>query len=333
MASEWRCLHFKEMIIANTTQLFIMKPLYIRKIDFFKNLKYFLFIGLTLSSVGCKKPLYSAADGLFICDNDVYIAGSISQGTSMTDCPTLWKNGIPQSIGETGNFNNATSVFVDGNDIYAVINENDIGYLWKNGDKIDIYADEVNSVFVYEGNVYIAGTMNDKPTLWINGHPKYLATSSGSAKKICVYNGDVYATGYIGSILGNSSAVLWKNGNLHKLADSGEAYDIIFDDNGNIYIAGVMNNYATLWIDGDPVILENRKSTAYSVAIFKDDVYVGGLGFDSTGRSCSRLWKNGAIIHEHMDMGYQIKALASTSDTLYIAGTGKDIIPIWKITE
>lgn len=309
-----------------------MTTLHIRKNDFFKSLKYFLFIGLTLSSVSCKKTLYSAADGLFICEDDVYIAGSICEGTSMTDCPTLWKNGIPQSIGEIGNFNNASSVFVDGDDIYAAINENDIGYLWKNGDKIDIHADDVNSLFVYEGKVYVAGKMNDKPTLWIDGHPKYLATTSGSAEKIYVYNGDVYVTGYFGSILGNSSAFLWKNGNLYELADSGEAYDIIFN-NGKMYIAGVMNNYATLWIDGDPVILENEKSTAYSVAIFKDDVYVGGLGFDSTGRSCSRLWKNGAITHGHIDMGYQIKALASTSDTLYIAGTGKDMVPIWKITD
>ena len=312
-----------------------MKQIHIREINYSKRLKYFLFIGLMLSSVGCKivkKPFYSAGDGLFICDTAVYIVGSISEGTSLTDCPTLWKNGIPQSIGEIGNFNNASSVFVDGCNIYAAVNENDIGYLWKNGKKTGINEGEVNSVFVYEGNVYIAGTMNYRPTLWINGHPEYLGTSIGSAEDLCVYKGDVYVAGYIGSILGNSSPVLWKNGNSHKLADSGEAYDIAFS-NGKMYIAGVMDDYAALWIDGAPVILENRKSTAYSVAVFKDDVYAGGLGFDSTGRSCARLWKNGAVIHEDIDMGHQIKALASTSDTLYIAGTGKDIIPIWKISD
>lgn len=109
------------------------------------------------------------ADGLFICEDDVYIAGSICEGTSMTDCPTLWKNGIPQSIGEIGNFNNASSVFVDGNDIYAAINENDIGYLWKNGAITHGHIDmgyQIKALASTSDTLYIAGTGKDMVPIW-----------------------------------------------------------------------------------------------------------------------------------------------------------------------
>lgn len=272
---------------------------------------------------------YVAADDVFISDNKVYAVGSTSEGSSSTNCPTLWIDGDLQNIGSVGNFNSATSVFVEGNDVYVTIDEHDNYYIWKNGEKKIIDgATELTSLYVKDRNVYIAGSYNEQPTIWINNNRQILSHETGCVNDILVYENDVYAVGYLGSVF-NPLAVLWKNGKMEKLGNNNsEAFDILIH-NGSLYIAGKNNNCATLWLNGQSSTLEYEKSHAYSVALLGDDIYVGGQGFDKDGRSCSRLWKNGTPLPIANEMGYQILSVVADSDKLYVAGTGKDRNPIW----
>lgn len=274
---------------------------------------------------------YVAADDVFISDNKVYAVGSTCEGSSSTNCPTLWIDGDLQNIGSVGNFNSATSVFVEGDDVYVTIDEHDTMncYIWKNGEKKIIDgATELTSLYVKDRNVYIAGSYNEQPTIWINNNRQILSHETGCVNDILVYENDVYAVGYLGSVF-NPLAVLWKNGKMEKLGNNNsEAFDILIH-NGSLYIAGKNNNCATLWLNGQSSTLEYEKSHAYSVALLGDDIYVGGQGFDKVGRSCSRLWKNGTPLPIANEMGYQILSVVADSDKLYVAGTGKDRNPIW----
>ena len=293
-------------------------------------LKFLPIIVLLLS---CSKDVqYVAADDIFISDNKVYVVGNTSEGSSSTHCPTLWIDGDLQNIGSVGNFNSATSVFVEGDDVYVTIDEHDKMncYIWKNGEKKIIDgATELTSLYVKDRNVYIAGSYNRQPTIWINDDRQILSLENGCVNDILVYGNDIYAVGYLESNV-TYQAVLWKNGEVERLgSDISEANDILIH-NGNLYIAGQDYNCATLWLNGQSNILGPDKSCAYSVAIFGDDIYVGGTGYEeSQRRACSRLWKNGTPLPFANEMGYQILSVVADSDKLYVAGTGKDRNPIW----
>lgn len=298
-----------------------------------KLFNYNLIIIVSLLFSSCHKSSnYVAADDVFVSNNTVYAVGSICEGTSETDCPTLWIDSNVQNIGSVGNFNSATSVFVDGNDVYVTTYEERKCYMWKNGEKKIIDgATELSSLFVKDRNVYIAGSYNEQPTMWINNDRQILSHETGCVNDILVYDNDIYAVGYLGSIIGRSQAVLWKNMEMERLGDDKSVANDILIHNGNIYIAGKNNNYATLWLNGQSSTLEYKKSHAYSVALLGDDIYVGGQGFDEDWRSCSRLWKDGTPLPIANEMGYQIMSVVADSDKLYIAGTGKDRNPIWII--
>lgn len=294
-----------------------------------KKLKFLPIIVLLLS---CNKNTnYVAADDVFISDNIVYAVGSTCEGTSETNCPTLWIDSNVQNIGSIGNFNTAKSVFVEGSDVYVTTHEEMKCYIWKNGEKKIIDdATKLSSLFVKDRNVYIAGSYNEQPTIWINNDRKMLSHETGCVNDILVYDNDIYAVGYLGSVF-NPQAVLWKNGKMEKLGNNNSEANAILIHNGSLYIAGKNNNYATLWINGQSSTLEYKKSHAYSVALLGNDIYVGGQGFDEDWRSCSRLWKNGTPLSIANEMGYQIMSVVADSEKLYIAGTGKNRNPIWII--
>lgn len=282
-------------------------------------------------SFGSKeKHLYSDVDDIFVSNDVVYAVGSISEGTSETDCPTLWIDNNPQTIGSIGNFNTASDIYVDKNDIYVIYTDDRFYYLKKNGENIDIPgATELSSVYVNDGDVYVAGKYGGKPAIWINGEPHCVSSSSGCMTDLVIYDNKVYAVGYIGSYY-FPSAILWRDGEIIEFGEDKTTANAIEISDGNIYIVGEKNDCATLWVNLEPYILEYDKSSAYAVAVLGDDIYVGGQGFSYDGRSESRLWKNGELLEQSKDMGYQIMSLTVASDKLYVGGTGKDIVPIWE---
>jgi len=129
---------------------------------------------------------FSLATSLFVSGSDVYIAGSIFNGGSITIGPkpiaTIWKNGIQTTLTDGTNIAGAESVFVLGTDVYVAGYESngsvDVAKVWKNGMAISL----------------------------TNG------TDSAVAFSVCALGSDVYATGFEKNGAGVKVAKVWKNG-------------------------------------------------------------------------------------------------------------------------
>ena len=119
------------------------------------------------------------ANCVLVSDDDVYIGGNDGNAA-------LWKNGETQELDVTGH-RAITSVFVSGDDVYAVgrpfvgywrtgqtINPDNGAFLWKNGvsKRLDSAPPNVvagaNSVVVIGNNVYVAGDEDGVATVWRN---------------------------------------------------------------------------------------------------------------------------------------------------------------------
>ena len=296
-----------------------------------------LMVAISVLLAGCRSKTYNDIDSVFVSSGDIYAVGSVNDGSSMTDVPTLWINGQSQVIGNQGNFNSAKSVFVSGDDIYVAVTENDQGraLLWKNGESQllaeGLYSD-VNCVYVDGDNVYVAGQKDEQPTLWKNGKPQNLGIT-GEAEAVVVQGSNVYVAGYVGDY-SNSQAVMWKNGEMEILG-RGHANSVFVADNGDVYVAGKLNGIATYWKNGEEQYLENLgKSSAYSITVADNgSVIVAGQAFDEQLKSIAIVWVDGVSCRVDEDdmMRYQTKSVVSVGNTVYLGGAGKgELCSVWK---
>lgn len=274
--------------------------------------------------------LYSDIQSVFIAGGDIYAVGSMSSGSSLTDVPTLWINGESQAIGNKGNFNKATSVFVSGMDIYITINENksDQALLWKNGEKqllANGMGSKANCVFVNGNDVYVAGQKDGQPTLWKNGIPNSLG-ENGSAESVFVKGDDVYVAGYNGDPF-SSEAFLYILRGIEEVAfnlDMEKANSFFVTNDGDVYVAGVANNAPALRKDGDFLPLENYgKGSAESVAVNNDgDIVVTGITLNPNSNAV--VWVNGKCTQVDDILGYQAMSVETDGYSFYIGGCSED---------
>jgi hypothetical protein len=177
----------------------------------------------------------SSAFSVFVSGGDVYVAGQDTQKNPnndewlplSSDFPTLWKNGVAQVLEYSGNHLTATSVFVDGGDVYVAGSDNNYGWLWKNGVRQHLGtskapATRINSVFVSSGDVYAAGKQDKKDTLGENGVAQQLGGIDSEAYSVFVAGGDVYVAGYVD---GTDFFWLWKNGVGQRYGKGENRYD------------------------------------------------------------------------------------------------------------
>jgi len=114
----------------------------------------------------------SFGESVFVSDGDVYVAGyeRIKRPNYVGQYyyrAVLWKNGKLQSIECEHGTGIIYSIYVSGNDVYALgLDANDKA-LWKNGVKHIVYHDAtrlLSTLFVYDGDIYAGGTDG----FWIN---------------------------------------------------------------------------------------------------------------------------------------------------------------------
>jgi len=181
------------------------------------------------------------AHSVFVSGNDVYVAGiEKSEKTGIT-IATVWKNGeIYQTLTDEVEASRlgkksggAKSVFVSGNDVY-VLEEENISNLhplfaqnsirvWKNGILLftlyeGSYGVSAGSLFVSGSDVYVCGQLGVIPKLWKNGIEQTLSTkyNYGVANSVYVSGNDVYVIGREWEIPAQVpqewDTTLWKNG-------------------------------------------------------------------------------------------------------------------------
>jgi hypothetical protein len=311
-----------------------------------------------------ENEIYTDVYSVFVSGKDIYAVGNLcTDGTSVTDVPMLWKNGQAQKIGNMGNFNRATSVFVLGNDVYISISETDSvpenyhdndsdelllddvelvedielsvsgeevetnynprALLWKNGERQLLWNGVAECVCVVEKDIYVVGEKDKQPVLWKNGNLQVLA-SSGSATSIVVHGKDVYIVGYLGSIF-NGESVIWKNGEMTNLG-RGLAHSVHITDNGDVYVAGTINmNNAALWKNGELWWTESfYSSNAYSMTMTDDGtIIISGNTWVPSSGWDAALWINGSYFGVDDKMRYQANTTIADGDDVYIGGDGK----------
>jgi hypothetical protein len=178
----------------------------------------------------------SIANSVFVSGENTYVAGTAYNGWA--SYPQLWINNTTQGFGysTTGS---ASSVTVSGGDVYLAGTYGGRATLWKNSipQYLGDLGSRASSVFISDGDVYVAGSsgymleeenLRYRATIWKNGIVQYLGVILGRGRNdhvssVFVLDGVVYAAGVTGL---PGRATLWINGEARLLDSLTEAYSI-----------------------------------------------------------------------------------------------------------
>ncbi len=236
-----------------------------------------------------------------------------------TSVAKFWKNGVATNLTDNTKFGGATSVFVDGTDIYiSGIEENDnelpSAKVWKNGELLYTLSDpsnygNANSIYVYDGDVYVAGSETDEneiatAKIWKNGETYASLTNGGvgsQAYGISVNETGIYTAGYEESEQQeNGTPKLWRDMVQEDLTEGlyhGQA-QALYANGSDVYVAGYEegeneNSVAKIWINGQVIDLDVMDSEAHSIFVKEEDVYVAGIVYGNTeDEDQAVVWKN-----------------------------------------
>jgi hypothetical protein len=259
----------------------------------------------------------ASANSIVVSDNnDVYVAGSDNGAV-------YWKNNREIRLPA----DDATSIFVSGNDIYVAgsynynVSDSPKAVYWKNGTEVLLDRDNVygywggfsvNSIFVSGNDVYTAGYEGPNAVYWKNGKEIYLTGSTiGAAgfihaRSIYVSGQDIYVDAYETSP-GSPFLEFWfaengafQPGSLSNPFNPGGG-NSLFVSGSHVYIAGTQEvpaRYlptAAYWKDGNVISLPTSETNSFGNAIFVsgNGVYVAGYETATYPISYAVYWKDG----------------------------------------
>ncbi|WP_036381195.1 IPT/TIG domain-containing protein [Muricauda sp. MAR_2010_75] len=261
----------------------------------------------------------------------------------------IWKNGVATNLTDGTAFGAATSVFVDGSDIYAcgiVLGENDIptAQVWKNGEHLYTLTDSSNfgvahSIYVFEGNIYVVGSeTNENDTaianIWKNGSLFGALTDDSVegalASEIFVNATGIYTAGYEESVQHeNGTPKLWEDNTQIDLTDEtyhGRAYSV-YAVGSDIYVAGYEENDNGIWVakywkNGMVTNLSDgsQNADAQSIFVMGQDVYVAGSYYEGQETfQQAVVWKNGTPTNMG-SMGSGASSVYVYDEDVYVGG-------------
>lgn len=229
----------------------------------------------------------SVATGIVANATDVYVSGYETEPTaSQTGSSNMplhavyWKN-TTQTILPGNGPGMATSITLDGTDIYVAGSDNYEAVYWKNSIEMPLPNDG----------------------------------KKGVATAIIKNGSDIYITGYLREVvqqtpqtsMTKSTAVFWKNGTLNILDNSSDntIASAIAISGTDVYIAGTKTTNAIYWKNGIEYSLSNSGDTrATGIAINGSDIYISAIhnssgllnmtapNFAMTSGSEAIYWKN-----------------------------------------
>lgn len=262
----------------------------------------------------------------------------------------IWKNGVATELTDGTGFGAATSVFVDGTDVYTCgIVENGLpaAVIWKNGELLYELTDGTKygnaySVYVYDGDVYAIGNeeLGDEnisnATIWKNG-ATYATLTDGlnanetsSGEDIFVNETGIYSAGYEESAQHeNGTPKLWEDSTQFNLTDEtyhGRAYSL-YAVGSDVYVAGYEENengieVAKYWKNGIVTDLSDGAQNAEAQSIFVkgEDVYVAGSYYEGQETlQHAVVWKNGTPTNVG-SMGSGASSIYLYGEDVYVGG-------------
>ena len=269
----------------------------------------------------------------------VYVGGILTDANGI-DIPTIWINGVGQSLSVSAGNNGAVmSIFVDGNDVYAVgyeiYNNNARAIMWKNNIKTTLSQTIGNSyaksIFVLDGKYYIVGNVAGVSTLWYNNTEVAIGNANTFANSLSIKNNKIYIAGteFVTST-STLNAVLWKNEVsltypivfTKTTIENAASVNDVFYDGTNLYSAGFKNlsQYtAKLWKNNSPSEQYGDYSEMFSVFINGQDVFATGSTGTSILNQKATIWKNNqpAQLSQNNSSANDVFA---TSNNVYVAG-------------
>ncbi|MEZ4809961.1 MAG: Ig-like domain-containing protein [Allomuricauda sp.] len=206
---------------------------------------------------------------------DVYVAGfKTINGTYVA---RVWRNGAATDITDGSNNAQAYSVFVDRDDrVYVVGNE------------------QINGIYVAMLWELEGGEVVKAAQLPSQGNEAY-------ARSVFVNdNGISFVAGWQKNN-GANEAMLWRNQVADPLPGTGLggafAFSVFVAGGGNVHVAGTKQGVAEIWENGVPTDLPVPgtliNSSAHSVYVDGDDVYVAGQYLTQNSPYIATVWKNG----------------------------------------
>jgi hypothetical protein len=267
--------------------------------------------------------------GMTVLGGDVYLPVSIYDNTNYVNNAAYAKNGTVTTV--TTDQSYAYNMAIDGSNMYVVgyattPDWNSYATIWQNGEAttLGVRSSYAYDVAVAGDNVYVVGQQqqdggwNSEATVWTDGVAQTLNTY-GSADQVVVSGTDVYVRGWsYDETNWQTIYTVWRNGEvLHTLPYEGYSayiHEMAVAADGTVYVAGSMQvdgvERATLWVNGVAQTLGDatRKSEAYAISIFNDEVYVLGnydVGAEAgVGTAYAPvIWKNGEEISTRIELG------------------------------
>ena len=305
---------------------------------------------------------------------NIYVAGyeyveDPSGFGSVFKVAKIWKNGVATSLTDGTDDAEASSVFVNGNDVYAAgwarIGDNFIAMLWKNGKATQLSSrlSYATSVVIDGSDVYVAGydypeQGKENAVIWKNGVRMPLSNGTNNvdnyALSIAVNKQHTYIAGADDNnalmwIFGAETSITKKYGYAQQIILSGEDYYIAGEAGAPYLTQGSADEdhipQATIWKNGTSTMTltgkEGGASVANSVAVSGKNVYGAGYEYqykDADKHYAAVLWKNGSptLLSKYYSTASTV--LVSDSD-VYVAGydskvanpfTVKGIVTVWK---
>jgi len=128
------------------------------------------------------------ASSIYVKDGIVYVAGGIGNFVAHTwTSDTNGDNLTSTTLAENQElYSRASSIFLNGNNVYIAGRYDKKAVIWKNGVLMEIPSSQVeisgaSSVFIYDGDIYAAGGEGENAVLWVNNSQIFLPTTGDSS--------------------------------------------------------------------------------------------------------------------------------------------------------
>ncbi len=274
---------------------------------------------------------------------DVYIVGTA------LGKPVFWKNGNLNLLESDDNYGQATGILKVLDDIYItgelnIMADKIVPVYWKNGE-MTVLTDETaihrtSGIYVQGNDVWVSSTKIQVPSggvnlagYWKNGIWTQLGSGTvhSHASGIKLDGADVYVGGFE-----NHTGCYWENGVRHDLTTSGSyIYGMQFYEGDKYFVGSYASSIfnACYWINGTLVDLSDHTNSSTATSIFIDNeyVYVGGKEVVGSGNHAAVFWNDGIKINiTDGSIESYVNDIAAVHSDVFVVYIQNDLPYYWK---